>query len=83
MNIFDIVMAICLLSDPKSCHEQHLEFDSYKSLNECVFDAQFYIASWQSQNPGWQIKTWRCEYAQQQEDDPDGSGTPPAEPKKS
>lgn len=64
MNIFDIVMAICLMSDPSSCKEHHLQFESYKSLNECVFDAQFYIASWQAENAGWTVKNWRCEYAE-------------------
>jgi len=63
MNIFDIVMMLCMASDPSSCHEQRLQFESYKSLNECVFDAQFYIASWQAANKGWTIKNWRCEYA--------------------
>jgi hypothetical protein len=72
MNFFDIVMAICLMSDPSSCKEQHLQFESYKSLNECVFDAQFYIASWQTENPGWTIKNWRCEYAQE----PEGEESP-------
>ena len=76
MNIFDIVMGICLLSDPTNCRDQHLQFESYKSLNECVFDAQFYIASWQAENPGWKIKNWRCEYAQQPEDDGEDGALP-------
>lgn len=63
MNLFDVVMAICLMSDPSQCREQRLQFESYKSLNECVFDAQFYIAQWQGVNPGFTVKNWRCEYS--------------------
>ncbi len=76
MNIFDIVMAICLMSDPSSCKEQHLQFESYKSLNECVFDAQFYIASWQAENTGWSIKNWRCEYAKEPGEEGEGAQPP-------
>lgn len=65
MNFFDIVMAICLLNDPTSCREQRLQYESYGSLNECLFEAQFYIAAWKAENTDVEIRNWRCEYAQQ------------------
>jgi hypothetical protein len=69
MNLFNIVMGICLLSDPNSCREHRIQFESYESLNECILDAQFYIAQWQAANPGWKLGPWHCEYG----DQPDNS----------
>ncbi|WP_181708686.1 hypothetical protein [Chthonobacter rhizosphaerae] len=74
MNFFDIVMAICLLNDPSACREQRLQYESYGSLNECLFEAQFYIAAWKAENAQFDVKTWRCEYAQQTPPPADGTG---------
>jgi len=67
MNLFNVVIGICMMSDPSSCKEQRIQFESYESLNECIEDAQFYIAQWQAANAGWNLKSWRCEYAEQPE----------------
>ncbi|WP_181704137.1 hypothetical protein [Chthonobacter albigriseus] len=80
MNFFDIVMLICLAAKPGECADHRIQYESYGSLNECLFEAQFYIAQWRQANPQYDVKNWRCEYAQQ----PDG-GEPAegAEEKKS
>lgn len=69
MNFYEIVLAICMLSDPSQCKEQTLQFESVESLNQCNLDAQFYIASWLNENPEWQMKSFRCQYAQQPEEE--------------
>lgn len=82
MSFFDIAMMICLLSDPTKCQEHRIQFESYGSLNECLLEAQFYIAQWKGINPQYDVKTWRCEYAQSGEDDDSDSPVvvPPQNP---
>ena len=74
MTFFDVVLAVCMLSDPSQCREQRIQYESYGSLQECVFEAQFYIAQWQASQPGWEIRNWRCEYAATTPEDAEESG---------
>lgn len=69
MNFYEIVLAICMLSDPTQCREQVLQFESVESLNQCNLDAQFYVASWLGENPEWKMKSFQCRYAQSTEDE--------------
>lgn len=62
MNLFDVVLAICMLSDPSQCREHRLQFESMGTLQDCIFDAQFYIAQWQQANPDWKVGKFHCEY---------------------
>jgi hypothetical protein len=64
MNVFNIMMAICMVGQPAVCRDHRIQFESTVSLSECVHDAQFYMARWQADNPEWTIKTFRCEPAE-------------------
>jgi hypothetical protein len=33
------------------------------SLNQCVMNAQPYIAQWINEHPKWVAVRWRCDYA--------------------
>lgn len=75
MTFFDVVLAVCLLADPSQCREQRLQYESYGSLQQCVFEAQFFIAQWQAATPDWEVQNWRCEYAKSP---PDETNTDPS-----
>lgn len=69
MTFFDIAMLICLTATPSECRDHRIQFESYGSLQECVFQAQFYIAQWTQANPEYEVKQWGCQYAQSAPDD--------------
>lgn len=62
MNLVDLIVTVCLMSNPQSCQDRHLLFESQGSLRTCVFQAQFYLAQWISEHPNVQIARWRCEW---------------------
>jgi hypothetical protein len=37
------------------------------SLNQCVMNAQPYIAQWIGEHPKWLAVRWRCEYSGSEE----------------
>jgi hypothetical protein len=62
MGFIELVLTVCALSLPDQCEEQHLQFTADMSLNQCVMNAQPYIAQWISEHPKWVAVRWRCEY---------------------
>ncbi|MGH6922253.1 MAG: hypothetical protein ACRED5_00655 [Propylenella sp.] len=63
MPIVDLVLAVCLLSDPTSCREEHLYFESHGSLTACLAEAIPTMAQWAGGHPQWHIKRFHCEWA--------------------
>ena len=62
MGLIELVLTVCALSLPDQCEDQHLHFAPDMSLNQCVRNAQPYIAQWISEHPKWVAVRWRCEY---------------------
>ncbi|GLS77059.1 hypothetical protein [Oharaeibacter diazotrophicus] len=60
MNAIDILMTICLLSDPKACEQRTLPVAEVTSLAECLYWAQPRIAEWSTSHPKYRIVRWRC-----------------------
>ncbi len=60
MNIVELVVAICLVSDPAVCSEEHFQFFEDGGLSSCMVRAQPYLAEWQAAHPRWTVKTWKC-----------------------
>ncbi|ODN68421.1 hypothetical protein [Methylobrevis pamukkalensis] len=60
MNPIDIVLTLCLMSDPSNCFQHRLQYESYEPLKQCVFDAQFYIAQYMGAHPELKLKDWGC-----------------------
>jgi hypothetical protein len=60
MNALDIVLTVCLLSNPAACQDKTLPVTDVRSLNQCVFSAQPHIAQWSVTHPKYRIVRWRC-----------------------
>lgn len=56
-----ILLSVCLLSNPTSCHEERLNFSFERvSAMGCMVHSQAVIAEWQQGHPAWQVQRWRC-----------------------
>ena len=62
MGLIELVVTVCALSLPGRCEDQHLSFSADMSLNQCVMNAQPYIAHWINEHPKWVAVRWRCDY---------------------
>jgi hypothetical protein len=60
MGLIELVVTVCALSLPGQCEDQHLSFLADMSMNQCVMNAQPYIAQWISEHPKWVVVRWRC-----------------------
>ncbi|HZD27636.1 MAG TPA: hypothetical protein VE251_02950 [Xanthobacteraceae bacterium] len=61
MALIELVVTVCALALPSQCEEQHLSFSAGMSLNQCVMNAQPYIARWINEHPKWVAVRWRCD----------------------
>jgi hypothetical protein len=62
MGLVELIVTVCALSLPSQCEDQHLSFTANMSLNQCVLNAQPYIAQWINEHPKWVAVRWRCDY---------------------
>ena len=62
MNLMDLILLVCSLSNPASCEEQHLLFEAQGDLKSCMMHAEPYLAAWAGEHPGMRITRWRCEW---------------------
>jgi hypothetical protein len=60
MGLIELILTVCAVSHPTQCEDQHLRFASNGSLNQCVMNAQPYIAQWIGEHPKWMAMSWRC-----------------------
>jgi hypothetical protein len=62
MNLIEIIVTVCAVSQPSHCEDKHLQFAAEISPQQCVMTAQPYIAKWIGEHPQWTPVRWRCEY---------------------
>lgn len=62
MDVIDLVLTICLLSNPTSCREERLHFENRGGLNNCMSLAPTEIAKWSGEHPKLKIVRWKCDY---------------------
>jgi len=74
MNMIEIVLTVCAVSQPSMCEDKHLQFAAESSLRQCVMTAQPYIAQWIGAHPEWTAVRWRCEYPGKREKEADARG---------
>src|SRR5262249_32440669 len=60
--MIELVVTVCALALPSQCEDEHLSFSADMSLNQCVMNAQPYIAQWINEHPKWVAVRWRCDY---------------------
>ena len=63
MQMVDLILAVCLISDPNSCRDEHLYFESHGSLRACMMEALPAMADWAGDHPEWRISRFHCEWA--------------------
>jgi hypothetical protein len=57
----ELIVTACLVSAPDNCAEHRLR----QSLEggdpgQCMYSSPPQIALWQTMNPKWTVKSWRC-----------------------
>ena len=62
MDVVDLVLTICLISNPTNCREERLHFENRGSLNNCMFLAPTEIAKWSGEHPKLKVVRWKCDY---------------------
>ncbi len=62
MDVIDLVLTICLVSNPSSCREERLHFENKGGLHTCMFLAPTEIAKWSEGHPRLRVVRWRCDY---------------------
>jgi hypothetical protein len=68
MPIVDLIIAVCMVSDPTLCRDEHLYFESHGSLERCMFLAMPAVADWASRHPQWRVSRFHCEWANSDEE---------------
>jgi hypothetical protein len=62
MGLIELIVTVCAVSLPSQCEDQHFLFSAGMSLNQCVMNAQPYIAQWINEHPKWVAVRRRCGY---------------------
>ena len=62
MDLVDLILTVCLISDPSRCHTEHLHFEGRGDLLQCTFLAPPQIAKWTEAHPKFRVARWRCAY---------------------
>jgi hypothetical protein len=68
MNMVELVLTVCLVSNPGTCNEEHLYYESAGNLMHCMFQAQPEIAKWSSQHPKKKVMRWACKFPDKDQD---------------
>jgi hypothetical protein len=62
MDVIDLVLTICLISNPSNCREERLHFENRGNLKSCMYTAQAEIAKWAEEHPNLRVMRWKCAY---------------------
>ena len=60
--MIDLILSVCMLSDPNACKEQHLYYESRGSLAQCMMLSMPYVAEWAGEHPDWKVASWKCQW---------------------
>jgi hypothetical protein len=64
VNLIELILTVCTLTQPVLCEEQRLSFVDLYSLAQCLRQAPPAIAEWGINHPGKRIAKWRCSYSE-------------------
>jgi hypothetical protein len=68
MQLIDLILLACSLTDPTACHEYHVLFQSAGSLEACTIRAQPYLAQWVGDHPNFRIARWHCAWPDREDE---------------
>ena len=60
MSPINILLYVCLLSNPDACEEKVIPISDVGSISACYFWAQPHIAAWSETHPKYKIMKWTC-----------------------
>ncbi|WAJ26778.1 hypothetical protein [Antarcticirhabdus aurantiaca] len=60
--VVDLILTVCMLSDPTTCREERLIYESRGSLAQCMMLSTPYVAQWAGEHPKWMVKSWTCNW---------------------
>ena len=63
--VVDLILTVCMLSDPTSCREERLTYESRGSLAQCMMLSTPYVAQWAGEHPKWTVKSWTCSWPEE------------------
>lgn len=62
--MLELLMTVCLLSDPSRCKDVPLTYSAeHLTPMQCMMGAQPEIAKWIDSHPKWTLKRWTCQKA--------------------
>ena len=67
MQLVDLILLACSLTNASACHEYHIEFETGGSLQSCTMQAQPYLAQWVGEHPNFRVARWRCAWPDQED----------------
>ncbi|TPK60713.1 MULTISPECIES: hypothetical protein [unclassified Mesorhizobium] len=62
MDMVDLILTVCLSTNPGNCRDEHLYFESRGSLLQCMFLAPSEIAKWSQEHPTLKVMRWKCAF---------------------
>ena len=68
MQLVDLIVLACSLSNPAACREYHVLLQSTASLQACTMRAQPYLVQWSEEHPNLRIARWRCAWPDQEDE---------------
>ncbi len=63
--VVDLILTVCMLSDPTTCREERLTYESRGSLAQCMMLSTPYVAQWAGEHPKWTVKSWTCNWPEE------------------
>jgi hypothetical protein len=61
MDLIEVVLTVCLVTQPTACSDKHLTFCWQGSLHQCRMSVQPEIAKWIGAHPEYFTVRRRCE----------------------
>jgi hypothetical protein len=68
MQLVDLILLACTLTNASACHEAHILFETAGSLQSCTMQAQPYLAQWVGEHPSFRVARWRCAWPDQEDE---------------
>ncbi|RFC63012.1 hypothetical protein DYI37_13785 [Fulvimarina endophytica] len=65
--LVDLILTVCMISNPQSCKEERLSFEARSSLAQCVMLSTPYVAKWAGDHPKWKVRSWKCGWPEQRD----------------
>ena len=62
MDMVDLILTVCVATNPSACYDEHLIFENRGSLSHCMWQAPVEIARWSELHPRVKVVRWKCAY---------------------